>query len=828
MSGLRVSWVLCVVAVVVPWVIAGCATGPGTDVTTAQAAVERWSRSLESGSVDDYSSVLDPAYSYDGAEGGALGVPRPGFFGASGSVVVEVLEVVESGDAATARVRVQYTGFLSDVLGGGSDEGQGDATGSWRGPGFAPPNAPDAPDDEDDSEDVSRPLLREVQGEQATATPVSFTATVVLGLRRVTGSWMVVSQRQEYSVFLVGNGAEAPVITSLTGNGSDRPEVEPRAAVALAGVVEGASEGAVFTRLGYIQRSLTLEGEILSGEIRAPRIPGEYVLEVYAERVTPMGAYGIASRGIEVEVLDVPAVGFSFSVAEGINPDAAATDTVRGLLEALQGGADPAPYFSSDYDYDGQTAETAAWSIDSPFTNYYGDGDIAAMVTGVEPIPGGQALTVELVMEIDDFGYGGVEPVYGGPRASTATEPSRGPGLMPEPYGPVHSEATYRFEVSSADGLITAARALTISETRGDVSPPSLEDLRVNGSDSPSVVGAEPLLVTGTATGSMVSVHVSPDQMWEYAEGGGAFSVTVRAPFVRGRWVLRAETWMWGDNGAARALRTVEVTVTEDAPTPEVTEGAGVDLSPGAKATLAAWLSWLYLGQDEHRDRAYSPNYAFNGLGKAEMLLPRIQAYHAEITRAEVTLATRVGDVTRLLVGLEFIGPMQYFGTPYGRIDGGNAATGDGGVSYAPGYQALNAFDVLLELGADERIVAEWIRYGVSREVEAPALALGPVTVAGGTGPIPVGKAVEVQAEVTEGTADGTVVRLGALESWQQAPSAVLTAPELPGRYVAEVVAQSGEVSYGDGEGDEASEPGAPYSPRTRVQVISAAEVRVD
>jgi hypothetical protein len=190
------------------------------------------------------------------------------------------------------------------------------------------------------------------------------------------------------------------------------------------------------------------------------------------------------------------------------------------------------------------------------------------------------------------------------------------------------------------------------------------------------------------------------------------------------------------------------------------------------------------------------------------MLLPRIQAYHAEITRAEVTLATRVGDVTRLLVGLEFIGPMQYLGTPYGRIDGGNAATGDGGVSYAPGYQALNAFYVLLELGADERIVAEWIRYGVSREVEAPALALGPVTVAGGTGPIPVGKAVEVQAEVTEGTADGTVVR--------------------PGRYVAEVVAQSGEVSYGDGEGDEDSEPGAPYSPRTRVHVISAAEVRVD
>lgn len=824
------AWTAVGAPIVVAALLAGCAGGgPGTDLSTPQAAAERWAKSLETSNSGGYNEVLAPGYRYDGTEGGSSEALLPGLFGAQGNISVEVLDVTQSGSSAVARVRLQYTGYLSDVYGGGGSGGQVDGNPGWSSPGFGPPAPPpEARDDGAEAGGLAQPpLLREVAGEQVTATPVSFTAIVILGLRDLDGVWMVVSQRQETSILLVGDGAEAPVITSLTGNGSERPEVVPRGDIEVRASIEGASGSSLFTRIGYIQRTLTLDGEIMSGVIRAPRIPGEYVLEVYAERASPTGAYGIATRSIEVEVLDAPAVGFSFTVADGVDADPAAATTVRSLLEAIHRGEEATPFFSPDYRYDGQTAESAAWNADLPFAGY-GDSDIAATITAAEAIPGGQALTLEMVMEIDDFGGDGLVPVYDDAPIGRSGRSEDGAEFMPEPYGPNHSEATYRVEVGADDDLITAMRALELVESRGQAELPSVSDLLVNGSTEPALAGAERFTLTGSVTGSIAWAQVSPDQMREYV-GTGAFTTELRAPFTKGRWLVRAEAWSWGDGGSARVLRTVEIAVTEDAPTPEVTVAPGVSLSEAARATVNSWLGGLYLGDSRRLGAAYSNGYAFDGLTKAEALSPRIRAYHADFGRAEVTAAANAGGATRLSVALEFVGPIQYF-VDHRAIEWPEGPETGARDVIAPGYeQATTAVDVVIELGSDDRITAEWIRYGVSRERNAPALALGPVTVAGGSGPVTAGQHVEVRSGVTEGAAEYAAVRLGPSATWTEGPLAVVPAPTTPGRYVAEVVAQRGvpRVDYVSGDGSSETPPSEPDDPWTGIYVISAIEVRV-
>jgi hypothetical protein len=829
--------------------LAGCTTAPGLDLSSAQTAVQRWAKAIEEASSDDYSQVLAPEYEYDGASaagGGAL--PAPGLIGASGTTDVEVLELTESGETATARVRIQYTGFLSDVMGGGPGmPDAGDDGASWSGPGFGPPEPPtsESPGMPID-EPAGPPMLREVQGEQLEATPVSFTAIVILGLHDIGGSWMVVSQRQESSVLLVGNGAEAPIIKSLQANGSERPEVAPRSDIQVTATVEGATIDDLFGRIGYLQRQLTLDGTSVTGTVRAPRRPGLYVLEIYAQHVTPTGAYGIATRGIEAEVLDVPGEGFSFEVADGVAAGDADTEAVKGLLQALHSGSDPSGFFTPSYSYNGATAESAAWGLGLPYMGH-GDSEISATVTAAEPISGGVALTVELDMEIDGFGYDMPMPIDEDVPMPMPTDPpmarelAGGADLMPEPFGPTDSEAIYLFEISAGDHLISAARPLVVVETHDDATPPAIENLTVNGSDTASVVGAETLTLAGSVSGADGRVLVFTGEDLKYANGPGEFAVQGRAPFTAGRWLVHVEASSYGPAGRTRTFRTLEIRVTEDAPSPTF-DIVGGSVTPGQESTLNTWLLGVYLGKTSAMEAAYSGDYSFDGLTKSEVLQPRVQAYHADFATTEITAAEAIDGGTRVTARLEYEGTAPWL-VDYRAIEEpwddvavdsrGSSSSADAPSYDAPPYyepKAQVALDVVLELGDDDRIIAEWIEYGVSRYSDATELVLGPVTLDGDVGQLLTGDEVTVEAEVLRGFVDYATVRLGPRVRWADEPVASLRAPGREGRYVAEVVVESYPMAWphdqdGDYDGDDMASP--PHYGPSGVSVISARAVTV-
>ena len=144
----------------------------------------------------------------------------------------------------------------------------------------------------------------------------------------------------------------------------------------------------------------------------------------------------------------------------------------------------------------------------------------------------------------------------------------------------------------------------------------------------------------------------------------------------------------------------------------------------------------------------------------------------------------------------------------------------------APGYeQATTAVDVVIELGSDDRITAEWIRYGsLARECSGPSP--GPVTVAGGSGPVTAGQHVEVGLGSPR---ERPSMRrcVWALGHMDRGSVGRVPAPTTPGRACGGSggPARSATVDYVSGDGSSETPPSEPDDPWTGIYVISAIEV---
>jgi hypothetical protein len=323
----------------------------------------------------------------------------------------------------------------------------------------------------------------------------------------------------------------------------------------------------------------------------------------------------------------------------------------------------------------------------------------------------------------------------------------------------------------------------------------------VNGTDAPAVVGAADLAVAGSISGTADYGQASTSDSWaDLSTTSGAFTADLKAPYVRGRWLVWVTASAWTDQGSTFIARTVEVDVTQDAPTPTFTVGSGVNVSADATATLDAWLAALFLYSQDRMAAVYSPNYAYDGRTQENVLSqPRLYAYHADFTRAEITGATVTGDTTQVAVALEFDGPEQWFQL---WPENGPVAGGDGVRSRQNSdmgqWTARTRVAMTLKLGADNLIVAERIDSGHSGPVDEDTLTVTDLTV-GGEAPGTVEAGAETTVAATAGGADSITgsVRLGGSVAFNVGTSGAVTAPTVPGTYLAEVVATTYPAEWG-------------------------------
>lgn len=859
--------------------LAGCG-GSGVSGTGASAAVESWRAAIESGNTAALANTLAPNYAYDGVErtgDSADALPAPGFMGKQGELTVEVVDVVESGDKATARVKVTYTGVLEDI-GYGEPGADGPV---YTDPGIAPPSPPadaDLPDEAGNgggegggSDGGYGPpprtfAVREVAGEQVSVTPLTFTAMFVLGLDRIGGVWAVTSQRQEWSLLLVGSGIQAPIIEQLLANGSPSAQVDPRSDISITGTVRQTTADYVYCRVGYIGADLPVVGSGFSGVVRAPRRPGLYVLEARAINEAPNGgAYAIATRSIEVEVLSSGDTGFSFAVDDGVGVSAEAEAALRAIAEGLYAGNLEAlqSYIANDYSYDGGNAYSALWRL--PFAYYY-ESDLAVRVVSAVQVGATEIVDVHFRQIAEDFwGYGG--PVYddiGGDAGPPSAEgrPANLPphvrnrnrnenrnaaganslpphlraagirqsGMFPSTNYQMVIEGDIRIEFEPRDGAlrVTAIRPILVTTKFGDAPELTMDSLTANGGDAPEVEGASVVHLAGAISGRVDWLQLySYDTFLSLAPTTGAFEGEVVAPFTRGRWLAGASAGAWNESGNTYVQRTVELNVTSNAPTPEFTVGSGVTISPGALATLNRWLAGVFLYSYDGLSGVYSPDYSYDGdTADSMQWSPRLYAYHASFDLAEITAAVGDGGLTVVTCDLRFRGPWQWFE----RIPWGAGEPPDVGgrqcSDMAP-YEAETDVSMTFKLDAGGLIVAERIDRGTSVAGGGTPIALGPVTIDGAApGVVAAGASVMVAASVTAGGPSDGSARIG--PSYQYAPegAAEVAAPTTPGTYLAEVVVRT----YGYiGDDDIGTRPLQEdcIAPGYMVSAISAAEVDV-
>jgi hypothetical protein len=806
--------------------ISGCSSGGGGG-GGASAAANAWAKAVQDGNKQSLESVFAADYSFDGVTrepgGGAdAGAPCPGFVGRDGEVTVEVVDLTENGNTAVAHIKVTYTGVLSALTGDDGPGGWGGGDGSggtYVDPGIAPPAAPPVNGPEGESTTATAAshegfALRSVQGEQVDVTPLIFTGFYELILEQIDGVWAVTAQRQVWTQLVVGSGAQAPVIETLLANGSESPTVDPRSEVAVTGTVRQTSETYIECRLGYMGAMLTLEGTSFSGSVRAPRAAGGYALEVYAiNQSSDGGAYGVSTRSIPVTVREAPGVGFSFSVQSGVTLPAGVETLARGLSLAVYGAKpeDATQYIDPAYSYNGSDASGAIWSL--PIA-CYGESDLAVTVTGCESRGGTEVVSLHFRQDVDNFwGYGLPDAVDGGaPSDPSSDRPSlpahlrqaqaaaaRARGVQAKGIADgvetMVNEGDFTLELTpGGDGyLVTAIRPVVTTTTNGTAPQIGLGPLTGNGSAAPSVAGGATLTVAGSVTGAADWLSLSnSDSGLSFEAVSGPFSGDLVSPFQRGRWLTTATAGAWSDSGSVYVTRTLEVTVTADAPTPTFTTAAGVQPDSGDVATLDKWLAALFLSDSGRLGQVYAPDYSYDGRTYEDVTSwPRLSAWHADFQRAEIVAAV-AGAVT---VELEFLGPDQWFGVPvYGGGDDGPRPAGDACTDPDGyyGYPQTSRTKVSMVFGLDDahRIVSELISRGTCIPDGLTAPTLSDLRIDGAQpGSVAAGADVVVSATVTGDVGDVTA-RIGPSEAYGQSAALGVTAPATAGTYVAEMIAR--------------------------------------
>jgi hypothetical protein len=355
------------------------------------------------------------------------------------------------------------------------------------------------------------------------------------------------------------------------------------------------------------------------------------------------------------------------------------------------------------------------------------------------------------------------------------------------------------FVGSGGNWLITAIRPLDVATVEGN-SPAIAWDgaVTANGSDSPAVVGGTTLTVAGAIRGAANSVWVSTNEGSASQDSvSGPFQMNVAAPFTAGRWLATASAMAWSDGGSSTISRTVEVTVTRDAPTPEFTVAPGVDLPTAVRPTLDVWMGGLYFGSAQKRTQAYSPSYAYDGRSASDMVNnPRLYGYHADVRKALVTNVGPVRSDTAVTFDLEFLGSQQWFGD--GRIYMGpgqptvpptRTMAADGTSPQPVTGQALTRLTMTLLIGSDGLIVGERIDNGYSGP-EGQSLAVSNLLVNGqAPATVAAGSQVTLAATITGDSSFDPTARLGAAYTPAPGGNAVIAAPGKPGLYLAEMVA---------------------------------------
>ncbi len=803
--------------------LTGCGSGVDNGAGSADAAVNAWATALESGNATDFDGVFSEEYAYDGVDfadedsAGGSDV-RPGLLGSTGETTVEVLEILENGNTAVARVRVSFVGYLSDLYDGAPPPTEGDE-GSWVDPGVDAPSAPEANGPETDADDGAadggeQPAtfrLREVEGEQVDMTPLTFTAVFELDLEKMDDAWFVVAQRQVSSTLLVGSGAQAPIIDDLYANGLAELSVDPRTEIAVSGTVRQTTDDYLYARIGYIGASLPVSGTTFSGTLTAPRRPGGYVLEVEAANQSDGdGAYGVATRSIEVTVNDAAGAGYSFTVADGVSLDS----TTRTMLETVcrslyNNDVDAAvACVDPDYSYNGGDAWSAVWSL--PVAWYY-ESDFTVTVTSATTQGALQLVTLSYTQTADDFWYG---PECDGDTGGGAEDGGR---VEPPPHlarqlaavrsrgasvSQMMNKGEVLLEIGSASGraLITAVRPLWTTTAQGDATEISLSALTGNGSATPSLAGAAPLTVAGSVTGTAQWLDVSSRDSWEYlTDVSGGFSADLKAPFERGRWLVSVTAGNWNGAGTFYATRTLELNVTEDAPLPTFTPASGVNVSAADKATLDAWLGGLFLYSWERLDDVYAADYSYDGRTHDDVAAsPRFYPYHATFNTARIASAETTSLGTAYTLDIEFVGWFQWFDALfYNREYGGgdDEATGPRAAASTRAYgydDYVTSANMTLTLDAGAKIVAERVNEAASAPAGVAAPLLSDLRVNGAAPSVlTAGSSAEVSVTAPDVARGSLYLRVGpsaAVSNEITNPLATLIAPRTAGRYLVEAL----------------------------------------
>jgi len=602
---------------------AGCGTNgsPPVDTSTARGAVLGWSQALEDGNTQELTGLAAQDYSYDGAnlapsadgsgQDNAGGMGMPAWMGGGGTTTVELLSLEEtSPTTAIARVSVQYVGTLGyggggidyggsggapATGGGGSDGSSGDSGSSDNGqstegeqpgfssPGFEAPKPPsvERPGNGAGAEARCAPrrtgLARQLWG----GDQFSYTAILVLGMEKISDVWFIVSQRQESSITLMGDGATSPVIDEVTAT----PDTAvPGTPVIVAGSVRNATGEFVTARIGWQYAQLALSGGAFSGEVRTPRHEGTYVVEVEATNSSG-GAWGSATRSVEIVLAGEPVPSYTLDVPTSVVP--AVVTALRQFISGVRDPnwqdwqntyADALAVVADDYAYNGEGEWGSIWACGIQSSE---STDLTAALTQAGDNGGVYQVVVDTAQKsIGGWGYGYdiVAPMNGGGGSSDGatggvTEPDAAPRQF-YVYGDVTAHASVLFELESRGGewLITAVRTLSGWSAPDDVTVPTLA-LVVNGGQALDVPGHAPIEVQGTLTGWQGGGYFNAGvgyESWAYDSiSGDTFTAELTAPGQVGRWALVVNVDLAVDSTDYKMVSVYaseEVRVTEAAP----------------------------------------------------------------------------------------------------------------------------------------------------------------------------------------------------------------------------------------------------------------------
>ncbi len=787
--------------------VAGCALLPGGSQASAgaRAAVSAWAAALSQGNADSLSQIYDPSYSYDGA-GQPPTVDQDIVAEPSLSRRVEIISVDVHDGRATARVRVIVHGMLPwyaavPEIRPGEDV-------SWAGEGpppeepvAAPPELFPAPHTDEPPPAPEEPGERppppaageQPRSEQLDLVPFTLSAIYVLELAARGGTWLIVAQREEELVALVGENAVAPVFEQVRVNGGSSEPVSAGAAVAIEGRVANFAGEAVLARIGSRCALLEASGGAFVGEIPAPALAGRYLLRLSAGNVNRASrSAGFSRVSREVVVAGGLEPGVQFELGEGVSADEGLVAAVERWLRLRGEPERLAELYDPDYRYDGMGRMEAAWRFAA-----LGRCETHATLAAASPLPEGWRVTLELTEQCAGA-WLDVRPL-----------PAPEPGPVPAGRELVGGEWAHRLVLVSDYSrrgeawLIVAQRAAQEAWYRLGEQPPAVTELQANGSPAPEVAPRAVLHVSGAVSPREGAVVLSLGERTVRVEASsGSFAREIRAPYRPGRYVLVAR--LVADAPAAQALpsaaASIEVAVRPSADVPPV----DVTVAPGVQATRAQlrlarrWLAAAVCPVRERlRAALYSESFSLDGLRYEEIVRrPRLAIYGEPEGEAQIVRAAQLARASLVQLHIDLRGEVYVAGLSG---EGGERAPRPlqtEGPGAAPGAEPPVLLrrvcgDVVLEAvpeGDGLAIVGEYFpaiaqTFAQEPPLELAALAVRPRTVAPGARVRVAGSA--------PGAAEG-VLRLGRaaqrLRLAQGQFAGVLAAPQRPGRYLVHVV----------------------------------------